>query len=909
MVSRSDSEYDIYVSSDTNAPQRCQWFYFMAENTRKDATVRFTVLNQSKHPHFYAEGMRPTVFSELDNATKYTGWNGEVEDCTVSKVLAGTRACGARLIAIDPDQETEPAEQTQEYYYTISFTHTFAHDNDRVYFSFCKPYSYTSLRQLYDRLERTLFVEAVDAKCDNVNMRPEVEIETRDVYYKRVQIATSVGGVPVDAITISANTPAFTPRGYVVITARVHAAETPGSYKVQGILRFLLGKDPVAAALRQECVFLVVPMLNPDGVILGNSRYSMEGLDLNRCWGNPSCYRHPAIYALKELLRKLVDSGNTILVYCDLHGHSKLYNSFIYACHKVANATFTSWTRTRLLPRILAKKCPLFDYRQCSFKVEIDKVNTARVVIWKEFGVTSSFTLESSIYAYTVGNEVVRFAEREYEQIGESLMQALHEYQQILRQLNARHKGPEGDHPDEEEAKRRERRELRLQSQAQNQGEKPGSRATSCLAKYRTYEIGSATGGKASPSKPAGTRRVPVPETDSPCKSHFDRRISHHGRLEPSLAEYFTPTELEVLINTMSGTAPKEELTQSHDRMLSDTRPQLQGLPAGDDEELRQIQLIQAQRKLQSLGRRKPRSVAGAELFVRLAQREPEVERVQVPWVPLQPKVMKMAVTQNMRPNNAAMFREPVALSKRYMLEARASYHKRQMNGISPQQEAREWRNYGRTKKVLTIAARVAELRHAGTEKMPNSPERGALFNPTTKFLNRSQNAECRGPINGPPRSSGKSKRKFSQSAGKEIEDVSLADRCARLYGTTHFVRGKADSSSHADRSFGHMTYYGSRAQASEPEPGNCIIRSPDESGFRNFARTLDKRRTNERGKGMLCSQEVARIVLCRSKRFGDLDPKYYPTELPMFAAMKEGTPQGLCATSLFSATRSKSKG
>ncbi len=28
-------------------------------------------------------------------------------------------------------------------------------------------------------------------------------------------------------------------------------------------------------------------MVNPDGVIHGNSRCSLRGLDLNRCWGKP----------------------------------------------------------------------------------------------------------------------------------------------------------------------------------------------------------------------------------------------------------------------------------------------------------------------------------------------------------------------------------------------------------------------------------------------------------------------------------------------------------------------------------------------------------------------------------------------------------------------------------------------
>jgi len=34
-------------------------------------------------------------------------------------------------------------------------------------------------------------------------------------------------------------------------------------------------------------------MLNPDGVIIGNQRWSLSGADLNRKWINPDKILHP----------------------------------------------------------------------------------------------------------------------------------------------------------------------------------------------------------------------------------------------------------------------------------------------------------------------------------------------------------------------------------------------------------------------------------------------------------------------------------------------------------------------------------------------------------------------------------------------------------------------------------------
>ena len=58
----------------------------------------------------------------------------------------------------------------------------------------------------------------------------------------------------------------------VIITARVHPGETPSSYVCEGVIDFLISDDPVARLLRDNIVFQIVPMLNPDGVFLGNQR-------------------------------------------------------------------------------------------------------------------------------------------------------------------------------------------------------------------------------------------------------------------------------------------------------------------------------------------------------------------------------------------------------------------------------------------------------------------------------------------------------------------------------------------------------------------------------------------------------------------------------------------------------------
>lgn len=63
---------------------------------------------------------------------------------------------------------------------------------------------------------------------------------------------------------------------------RVHPGESNASWMMKGTLDFLTGSSLDAKILRDNFVFKVVPMLNPDGVINGNYRCSLAGVDLNR---------------------------------------------------------------------------------------------------------------------------------------------------------------------------------------------------------------------------------------------------------------------------------------------------------------------------------------------------------------------------------------------------------------------------------------------------------------------------------------------------------------------------------------------------------------------------------------------------------------------------------------------------
>ena len=91
----------------------------------------------------------------------------------------------------------------------------------------------------------------------------------------------------------------------IVVTARVHPGESQSSFMAEGLINYLLSDDEEAREIRKKFVFKIIPMLNPDGVILGNTRSSLLGVDLNRRWVKPSKFLHPTIYYSKSLIKYL----------------------------------------------------------------------------------------------------------------------------------------------------------------------------------------------------------------------------------------------------------------------------------------------------------------------------------------------------------------------------------------------------------------------------------------------------------------------------------------------------------------------------------------------------------------------------------------------------------------------------
>ena len=134
-------------------------------------------------------------------------------------------------------------------------------------------------------------------------------------------------------------------------------------------------------------------MANPDGVIHGNSRCNISGLDLNRNWQEELLRElTPETFGLRKYLWKLKKSPG-IHMLIDLHGHSKKYpilyfrmNSFFFCSRpEIGSLGY-------LFPFLASKIESIFDFSSCTFNTTPDKLNTLRCQL-SQSGMPNCYTL------------------------------------------------------------------------------------------------------------------------------------------------------------------------------------------------------------------------------------------------------------------------------------------------------------------------------------------------------------------------------------------------------------------------------------------------------------------------------------------------------------------------------------
>lgn len=131
-------------------------------------------------------------------------------------------------------------------------------------------------------------------------------------------------------------------------------------------------------------------MLNVDGVIHGNTRGELTGIDPNRIWKKPLRRLCPGISSIKKQIMRNRENVSMVL---DLHSHSKKTGCFFYG-----NTLMHNPKVSQIYPNYVCKKDQRFSLQNCRYRGGYE--TTARKVLFEELQIPNIFTVECSLLGY-----------------------------------------------------------------------------------------------------------------------------------------------------------------------------------------------------------------------------------------------------------------------------------------------------------------------------------------------------------------------------------------------------------------------------------------------------------------------------------------------------------------------------
>ena len=115
----------------------------------------------------------------------------------------------------------------------------------------------------------------------------------------------------------------------IYIHARTHPGEEESFWVTNEIINFLISDTPLAAFIRTNCIFHIIPMYNPDGVELGYARENANGVDIESGWDDVPLELEVAVLKNRFIeLTSLVD--NPIEVALNMHSSYSCKRYFVY---------------------------------------------------------------------------------------------------------------------------------------------------------------------------------------------------------------------------------------------------------------------------------------------------------------------------------------------------------------------------------------------------------------------------------------------------------------------------------------------------------------------------------------------------------------------------------------------------
>ena len=152
-------------------------------------------------------------------------------------------------------------------------------------------------------------------------------------------LGASIQNRAIWELTIADN-PQSSSNHRVYIHARTHPGEEESFWVTNEIINFLISDTPLAAFIRNNCIFHIIPMYNPDGVELGYARENANGVDIESGWDDVPLELEVAVLR-NRFFELMALVNNPIKVALNMHSSYSCKRYFVYHDEVGTSANYT----------------------------------------------------------------------------------------------------------------------------------------------------------------------------------------------------------------------------------------------------------------------------------------------------------------------------------------------------------------------------------------------------------------------------------------------------------------------------------------------------------------------------------------------------------------------------------------
>ena len=417
-----EKSYEIHLLPDPNDQQTTQWFFFKVENL-EPGEYFFCIVGFYRQCNLHWKGSQPCVYSENAAKKKGIGWQRIGDDMNYFKWKSGKFPEWAWSFRFSVKYETDNMYFAHAYPYTFTDLNNFLNKLHMMYRPsvLCQSVGEVQVPAIFwdADIQKTIpIAELLKDKPKITHSPPEIRVEKIEEFNEYVvnllrgwKNKDFPKGVESDKKPVC------------IIVARTHPGESNSSYAMEGLLECLFTDTPFGKLLRESFSWLLVPMINPDGVICGFYRPDLSGDDMNRIWPQPDPLMHPIASTILDLI-EILQQTRPIAFFLDFHGHTAACNSFVYGFMNEQNPDL--YSAERVFPLLMTKYTPLFSNEMCSYLKQKQYEGTMRVTLRRRFLILFAYTLEMSYGGCDFGpRRNTQFTPHDYRSIGKATAHAI----------------------------------------------------------------------------------------------------------------------------------------------------------------------------------------------------------------------------------------------------------------------------------------------------------------------------------------------------------------------------------------------------------------------------------------------------------------------------------------------------